>query len=222
LAYSLSTYFSCYGVDSYNLYNNNKIAKLHDLAQYYLKDIKKIMQNTYQVNYHLLGWSLGGLIALEVASILEKCNHKKINVYLLDTTLYSHLLPTKGKNLEKLKDYYKEYLLSKKYDKLYIDRVLSNIEIEEELMVQSISSVLKHTKVLLFKAMLRDFNFNISLNNISPQISSYNNIDKLLENLSNLTVVKVEHAYHNNILTQKKIIASHILEYNSIKAGYLI
>jgi hypothetical protein len=132
------------------------------------------------------------------------------------------LLPTKGKNLEKLKDYYKEYLLSKKYDKLYIDRVLSNIEIEEELMVQSISSVLKHTKVLLFKAMLRDFNFNISLNNISPQISSYNNIDKLLENLSNLTVVKVEHAYHNNILTQKKIIASHILEYNSIKAGYLI
>ena len=37
LANKLSEHFSCYGVDSYNLYSSNKIDNLNQLANLYMK-----------------------------------------------------------------------------------------------------------------------------------------------------------------------------------------
>jgi thioesterase domain-containing protein len=42
---------------------------------------------TQQEVYHLLGWSLGGQISLEIACLLEQRGVKKIKIYLLDTML---------------------------------------------------------------------------------------------------------------------------------------
>ncbi len=66
------------GIDSYNLYHESKISNLHQLATYYLTYIDEIMQKTNQTEYHLLVWSLGGRIALEIAAILENNGITKI------------------------------------------------------------------------------------------------------------------------------------------------
>ena len=69
LANNLNKDFSCYGIDSYNLYFRKKIDSLKQLSQYYLSHIEEVMKKTNQNDFHILGWSLGGQIALEIASI---------------------------------------------------------------------------------------------------------------------------------------------------------
>ena len=87
LANRLANYYSCYGVDSYNLHNTNKISSLSKLASYYLEQIDHNMKESSQKDYILLGWSLGGMIALEIASQLEARKISNIKVFLLDTVI---------------------------------------------------------------------------------------------------------------------------------------
>jgi thioesterase domain-containing protein len=221
LASALANNFSCYGIDSYNLYNENKIDNLNELAQHYLSSIEDIMRKTHQEEYHILGWSLGGQISLEIASILETRGNTKIKIYLLDTFLSdSHIFSLRGDMhafLEKAKNNYIHDANSRKYDELYIQKALSTIDVEDKLEKQKISSILKHTNILLFKAMLEDTrssdNFNKKLHEYTSTVP-YNNVDKIFKEKYNIKIIKATHAHHGNILDQEELLVSEIIFWN--------
>ncbi|VEA66613.1 Polyketide synthase PksN [Serratia plymuthica] len=76
------------GVDSYNLYNENKISSIDKLAEKYADDIfERVKDNTAPV--FIGGWSLGGLLAIKITELLSEKITVKGNV-LLDSVLYSH------------------------------------------------------------------------------------------------------------------------------------
>jgi thioesterase domain-containing protein len=179
---------------------------LHTLANYYLSHIDNIMTNTSQKTYHLLGWSMGGLISLEIASILEKRGCAKINVYLLDTIILDddliQLNNNYKKDMEKNIWKLKERMFSQGYDESYIKRRISLIDIEDKISQQNLSSTLKKTRIILFKAI-----------NIMPtpfiemahHIKSlpYNNVDKIIADKSKLEFVTLN-CHHENIFAQEE------------------
>ena len=220
LADALRMDFSCYGVDSYNLYNEIKIDQLHELAKYYLAHIDRVMKNTNQETYYLLGWCLGGMIALEIASILEKRGSYKINVYLLDTVLHDEYLSNTIKEIDmakiiETKNHYRNYLISQQYEEQYIEKMMSIIDIEVNLTSQQISSTLTNTKIILFKAMLEDTTF-ITENSKKfyehVYNLKYNNVDKILEKEAKIQLVKLSETHHGNILLQEQVLVSRIRE----------
>jgi pimeloyl-ACP methyl ester carboxylesterase len=219
LASALVKNFSCYGVDSYNLYHENKINDLHSLAKYYLSYIDEIMLSTHQNEYHLLGWSLGGLIALKIACILEQRNSTiKIRVYLLDSMgIDNYMLSLiNDVNIEYSKNEYRAYAALRGYDKLYIEKAISNMDTESKLARQKLSSILNNTHILLFKAMLEDT--RIEKNNskeLLKYLSSleYNNFDKMLADKSNIKLIKIHNACHGDILLQEDLLVSEILSF---------
>jgi 3-oxoacyl-(acyl-carrier-protein) synthase/acyl carrier protein len=75
------------GVDSYNLYNENKIRSIDRLAETYADDIlERVKDKTAPV--FIGGWSLGGLLAIKITELLRKKITIKGNI-LLDSVLYS-------------------------------------------------------------------------------------------------------------------------------------
>jgi amino acid adenylation domain-containing protein/non-ribosomal peptide synthase protein (TIGR01720 family) len=226
LANLLDNHFSCYGVDSYNLYNNKKIENMNELAKYYTSYIKDIMNNTNQKECHMLGWSLGGEIALEIAAILEKEKKFTPKLYLLDCFpnddyLASLNTPT---YIEKIKNGYKNYGIEQGYDKLYIEKVVSNIDVEARLSNKKISSALKMTQALLFKAMLEEIKWkNYNPKNFHEYITSleYNNLEKIIENKSDIKLVQINDAHHGNILDQENILISEILNFQNRQLNLL-
>jgi non-ribosomal peptide synthase protein (TIGR01720 family) len=152
IANRLANDFSCYGVDSYNLYNKKKIENIDELAQYYLSYIDKVMLDTHQEYYHLFGWSLGGQIALEIASILEQKCVKKIKLYILDTVLLDDCLSFLMQDMHlEFKNNYKNHTSLNRYEKSYIEKLIINIDLEATLSKQKISSTLTNSQILLFK-----------------------------------------------------------------------
>lgn len=222
LASKLSDKFSCYGVDSYNLYNENKILELRKLAKYYLENIDKIMINTNQDEYHILGWSFGGHIALEIASILENSGIVKIKLYLLDTMIsddYSLSL-INNVDVDQLVAEYEANAILKGYDFSYIQKVVSNLRVESKLVVQKISSHLKHTEILFFKAMLDDTRYKASgFVEANKYVISlkYNNLDKVISK-SQILSIPMFHASHATILSQVEFLATKIV--NSAKSKF--
>lgn len=218
LANALANSFCCYGVESYNLYHESKISNLRELARYYLSYIDKIMIDTNQEIYYLLGWSLGGQISLEIACLLEERGDIMIKVYLLDTFLNDdYLLSLRNdKYTEKLKNAYKNYAILQEYDILHIEKIISNIETENELAKQRISSTLVNTKVVLFKAMLEDTRFKTDYSKKNYKYCSmieYNNVDNVISHKSNIKLIKISDADHGNILKKEELLVLAISEY---------
>ena len=216
LAHDLSDFYSCYGIDSFNMIYKNKIENLHELALHYLSHIDLIMQTTHHQPYNILGWSLGGQIALEIASILEARGEKRINLFLIDTVLYDENMLSLSQDLDlnnRQKTYEKNALLQG-IEKDYIQKILSNMKIENKLVRYKISSELIYTKAILFKAMLTDLNFNTKfakkiykcLNKLK-----YNNIEKVFGLKNNLTLYSVTNANHFNIIDQRELLCDVIV-----------
>jgi pimeloyl-ACP methyl ester carboxylesterase len=201
LAERLSEKFSCFGVDSYNLYHTNKINKLTDLAKYYLQSIKRIMEETKQDNYYILGWSLGGVIALEIAALLESEGITNIKLYLLDSVY--HYTGDESEDDNALK----KHLLAQGFSQEYIDNILTVSEVDEMLNKQTISYKLQNSKIVLYKALLRDDTYDAyeAIKSADQEIINnikYNNIDQAVANLTQLSVIQLEQAHHSNILGQ--------------------
>lgn len=77
-----------YAIESYNLFGKGKyITQLTLLAEQYIVYIKSIRPYG---PYYLGGWSLGGTIAYEIAQQLIAQGDIVGNVYILDSTAYSH------------------------------------------------------------------------------------------------------------------------------------
>ncbi len=217
LAEKLSERFSCYGVDSYNLYHKKQITNLHKLAAYYLSHIDKIQNEDEQSPYILLGWSLGGQIALEIATILEQRGVKNISVFLLDSVLNDDrldelrteptneelaLIAEKAGNIGVHTGHYKDYFMA-----------------QTQLVRSPISKKLIYTQAVLFKAMLSDDiskNKNSELTNEYIQTLEFNHINYTLTNpQEQLEVVKMNNVHHFSILKEENLLVSEII--NSCK-----
>ncbi|MDN3695551.1 amino acid adenylation domain-containing protein [Chryseobacterium tructae] len=204
LAEQLKTSYDCYGVDSYNLYHEEKIDNLHKLAGYYLDHIIQIQEETQQEEYILLGWSLGGTIALEIASQLEKRGCKKIKVYLLDTIFYAS-----DQKLASFLSFPSDEELSSKLevpvDHSHFMATKSFMSAEFTITREPISETLSFTKVILLKAMLAGEGFDESFNNYMMDCA-YNNIDSVIENQKLISVYPIEAAHQFMLEKEEEII----------------
>ncbi|TZF95867.1 amino acid adenylation domain-containing protein, partial [Chryseobacterium panacisoli] len=204
LAEQLKTNYNCYGVDSYNLYHEEKIDNLNQLAGYYLSHIEQIQEQTQQEEYILLGWSLGGNIALEMASQLEKRGCKKIKVYLLDTIFYAS-----DQQLVNFLSFPSDEELSNELE-VSVDHsrfvaTKSFMSAEFTIAGQPISDNLRFTKVVLLKAMLGGEGFDESFNNYVKDCT-YNNVDSIIENQNQISVYPIEAAHQFMLEKEEQII----------------
>ncbi|MGL1809662.1 UNVERIFIED_CONTAM: hypothetical protein GPA08_00460 [Serratia marcescens] len=87
LSRSIANDIQVLGVDSYNLYNENKICSIDKLAEMYADDIFASVKDS-DAPIFIGGWSLGGLLARKITEILEEKVAVKGNI-LLDSILYS-------------------------------------------------------------------------------------------------------------------------------------
>jgi acyl transferase domain-containing protein len=129
LADKLSSHKNCIGIENHNLSAEDKISSLSELAKLYLSKIEVYLVNREQ-KITLCGWSLGGLIALEIACHLESLSFTNIQIILFDTKIPS---PIDVPQIEKSKKRFKIMAKKKKYPQDYIDKVISGIPAQSEL-----------------------------------------------------------------------------------------
>ncbi|WP_162032977.1 non-ribosomal peptide synthetase [Chryseobacterium potabilaquae] len=213
LADQLYQDYHCYGVDYYNLYHEEKIDNLNHLAIYYLDHIELIQKTSQQEEYILLGWSLGGQIALEIASELESRGYKNITVYLLDTILKYSDSELMKMNTLAISDEELCQRLETHMNSVHFIDVKNLLKAELILSDQDISTKLRFTKIILLKAMTMEGEQNQIINEYIRKLP-YNNVDKVLANHSLLTVYPVN-ASHINIVKEEQTIID-IITNNSV------
>jgi hypothetical protein len=85
-----------YVIDNYNLKNiNNPIGSINDIAKVYINNMESVGLIDDN-NFILGGWSLGGIIAFEMTSQLEKMNKSPEQLLLFDSLLNIKELNDKG------------------------------------------------------------------------------------------------------------------------------
>ncbi|MBP9743123.1 MAG: amino acid adenylation domain-containing protein, partial [Burkholderiales bacterium] len=214
LAGKLSDIYSCYGLDNYNLYHYKKIKDIKYIADFYLDAINRIRKDTNQENepYVLLGWSLGGQIALNMAYILEQSGYTNIYLILIDSVYPDNYF---AENLSQVTlDESRLELFARQagFDPEYAAMVKNNFKYDLKLSFQEILIKLNYTKILLFKAMQKEA--ILFLQNYDPLKEytlslRYNNIDKVV-NVENISLVKFKDSNHFNLLEQRELICDNI------------
>jgi len=136
---------NCYGVDNYNLYHRPLLTNQQEVSQRYLSEMeaKGLLDGNKPV--HILGWSLGGVIALHIAKTLELRGIENIHLYLLDSFYQIDV----GAEL----DVEREDLLANlgiAGDAAF--RALEITAAEDSIANERLLSPLKTTQVTLFKA----------------------------------------------------------------------
>ena len=100
-------------------------------------------------------------------------------------------------------------LKKKIQDDKYVEKVLANYDVELNILNDSISNKLNYTKVILFKAFENSNSYGISnINKMRDYIINelhYNGVDTILQDMSQLQLVKLNSASHQNILEQDEI-----------------
>lgn len=209
LAKELENHYSCYGVDNYNLHHQEKITDFNQLVVTYLDFIiSQGYLSDKNIQVTLFGWSLGGLIALEIAAILEQLGYLNIRIYLLDTIVFDEQLRLYQNRAVNQKYQLRDFLVSQAYDSDYISKIFKNYDTEISLAQSPISNNLRYTKIVLFKAMQVgsqfDGDINIDMTLYILNLTT-NNIECCLSDLAQLSVLNLNHAHHWNILEQKEI-----------------
>lgn len=215
LAKKLESQFSCYGVDYYNLYHEEKLETIEKIARFYLSEIDKLSQSSFDEEIYLLGWSLGGHIALEMAYQLERRGYQRIRVFVLDTILTDDFLESLGsyEDLERRKKMFAEYALAQGYNQTYVDQVKANIQMESALGMQQVSGILQFTEVVLFKAMNEDRTIAEIMTQheaINRHIRNlkYNNVERVVADQRQLILHEVENSDHGSILEELSFLAT--------------
>lgn len=152
-----------YALESYNLYSQKPyLNSLDDIAKYYLSEILNVKSKG---PYYLAGWSMGGLLALEIAELLRDKGKEVGAVFLIDTILPNHFKKYDKTNkmqvnrdalINELKsqDPYKGY---KDLPKRYFSRII-DLAIHEKKMISCYEVKPYLSKVILFKAILNQIN----------------------------------------------------------------
>jgi pimeloyl-ACP methyl ester carboxylesterase len=157
----------------------------------------------------LLGWSLGGLIALEIATILEERGYQNINIFLLDTVIFDTKLCFYQKQSVTQKTNLERFLRSQSYDAKYVTKIIANYDSEIKLAESQISRKLVNARITLFKAMQQGNQFDGEINDsMIDYILSLdtNNVDKVITGSQQLQVIRLTNASHWNILQQFEVL----------------
>ncbi|MDP5138242.1 amino acid adenylation domain-containing protein, partial [Rheinheimera baltica] len=207
LASELGDKYNCIGVENFNHKTENRTGELSKIADVYLK---AIIDNFSPLNsIRLLGWSMGGNIALEMAYQLEKLGLKNIKVYLLDTVI-------KTKSMQEfLRDSVYKELEKETLNNGYIDKVTKSLLFEEEISNCALSGILEHTDVILFKAgqIYTEMLDNIEWKGVRGiKIPQNNNIPQFIG--KETSIVMIENKNHGNILEAISSIRKFILKNN--------
>ena len=206
LADKLSKNYNCIGVDNYNLYEEEKINSLSQLSKLYIEKLQLRLKDKNDPII-LSGWSLGGLIAFEMAVFLEQYGFSNIQVILFDPHIpikktakyHAHFNPDKGGR--RVEDYIQE--LVKGLDDKYIQRVTENKDIDIAIANTKPSAKLRHTKVFLFKA-LKQPGYFIKDNNLSRYTKNLNIVKIDVDHVELIsTILKEWDKYHYTFLTRR-------------------
>jgi amino acid adenylation domain-containing protein len=206
LAQKLKHKYNCYGIDSYNLYNEEKIIDLNNLAFYYIEQIEN--QDGRMKSYEFLGWSLGGLISLEIAYILESRGIKNIKIYLLDTVIIDPILNNLLQTCYNDKVIYEEIHNIKKYN-LNLDNINNWVTAEESIANQTLSGKLKYTKIILFKSTLGDTKISQEANEYIKNLK-YNNLENFIDS-NQINVIFIPNSNHSDIIKREDEIIEHLI-----------
>ena len=218
LSQKLKEQYNCYGLDNYNLHHSNKITSLNKLAGYYLHQIQEIIKIHPQETYYLFGWSLGGQISLEIASILESQGIRNIKIYSLDTILCDNKIKSLRAKIDGVR-YRQDYISSRpSYDQSYLESVINNMDNDLNLANQQITNKLKYTNTVLFKAMLKSPEYTgdimSSLYNHTEKLP-YNNFDKIHTDLQQISMINCFEYNHDNIIDNEEKILQQLNNRNS-------
>ncbi|NRD72647.1 amino acid adenylation domain-containing protein [Shewanella sp. VB17] len=203
LALSLADEFNCIGIDNYNHHSEINISSLNQMAAMY---IDLILDHTSIAEpIYLLGWSLGGQLALEMAYLLESRGAKDIKVFLLDSVMNSEPLHRLKKQMDmpsmvlKMREVLHE---EGEVDSDYIEKVLQVYPLEIAMAQCEQSGRLEYAEVTLFKAGLTDCRMgdDVISNNMSRFVVELpdNNVTQWVE--KPLTVRLMNNRHHGNII----------------------
>jgi len=135
--------------------NNSTSCSLKELALFYLNKMGLVHPLNQPII--LFGWSLGGVIALEMACQLEKEGYKNILVYALDSSLYSEqqsrYLQMVLENTDVIEKCYGNYLIQ--------HRIQPNESMHEKMKLfhavgmslEALSGRLSNTEIVFFNAL---------------------------------------------------------------------
>ncbi|MDE9443624.1 amino acid adenylation domain-containing protein, partial [Xenorhabdus bovienii] len=223
LAKSLSDVYNCIGIDNYNLFTDNHIESLQKIARIYLELI--LTETSIDKPIKILGWSLGGQLAMEIAFQLEQIGAKDIQLFLLDTIINTVQL-TEIKNQLDM-----SYVLNEAEIKLqeigadnaYINKVLGAMPFEHQMVNCNLGGKLMHTNITLFKAgqMNTDYKGDIGLtvNQLIAKMPD-NNISAWMVNP--LVIKLINDRSHADILESISIISAEIIDKLSIEGNISI
>lgn len=205
--------FNPKGVDNNVIISTKKYEMARDLSKlgrHYRDTIMKNMMKAPEgAPIVILGWSLGGKIALEVAAQLEKDGYKNINLYLLDSFYKVTML---GADMESFVDYHMKLYYNErggKVDKSMAEAHKHVVESEFALADADISGFLKHSRVTLFKAgkILDSFD-DLQLSHV--QLQSFDN--GLNSCVTKLKVLLMEDHDHASLIEEEEEIVDTIVD----------
>lgn len=193
----------CIGIDNYNINSDYPIDNLQQLSSFYLQQIQQHDTLHPHEPLTIIGWSLGGQIALEIAAKMEEKGFYNLKVILLDSILPDPQLKQLRNQLnnEKIDNKIKHHLQQQGYDNHYINRVLKAHAIERQMINEPCSSTIQYSSVHLYKALASDDRFNDEphyrqLENYIFQLSD-NNISSCCHHP--ITIKRIN-CHHSNII----------------------
>ncbi len=126
LADNLRSRYNCFGIDNYNILNDENISSLNVLANEYVNALPDF-KPADKIN--LCGWSLGGQLALEIGYVLEQKGLININIYLLDTVIQDEYLINYNNKRDEIEfnRKMKEHLISEGYENDYVNSFCTGI-----------------------------------------------------------------------------------------------
>jgi thioesterase domain-containing protein len=202
IAARLERHFYCIGIESHNLRYPEKIHSLRELGASYVGKLEGFLRARQQRKVKLFGWSLGGQIALEMASALEASGVRGIEVFVVDTVLPDERLFALWGTPKAQKASYRRRLQRDGFDAAYSELVLDNFESDRKLSVQDISRPLADASVVLIKATSVHDNATAAELTLHEYVTRLpcNNIDRIHQNPSRIRTVTVPGAHHFTIL----------------------
>ncbi|PHM39368.1 peptide synthase [Xenorhabdus mauleonii] len=212
LANTLSDTYNCIGIDNYNLCTDEHIDSLQQIAQLYMKLM--LTETSIDEPIRILGWSLGGQLAMEIAFQLERVGARDIQLFLLDTIMNNDEIKKLRSHLDMPSIYKKitNMLHEKGANDTYINKALEIVPVEGKIVNCDLSGKLTHSKVTLFKAgkinPLHKEGVDLLINQLLRKIPD-NNIPQWIN--TPLKVILVEDSYHENIINYVSIINGEIL-----------
>ncbi|WP_426576153.1 amino acid adenylation domain-containing protein [Xenorhabdus stockiae] len=223
LANMLANNYNCIGIDNYNLSTNNQIESLQRLAHIYMELI--LTEISIDRPIRILGWSLGGQLAMEVAYQLEQIGAQKIQLFLLDTVINNAEIKIikKNINISNVNLLIIDELQKMGASDTYINKVLEIVPLGYTISNCDLSGILRYTNVILFKAGKISLDYNdssqIELAELSVKVAD-NNISQWMK--KPLEIKLLDNHHHNNILECTSVIHREIINSSEIKEAVLI